>query len=85
MLTAPVVYVTGVLPWQKEVLPEGAEGAATVGVTETVFEAAVVGPLHPLAVTLMVAVPLKELLQVTVPVVPVPLIVPAVEGLMDQL
>ena len=46
--------------------------AVGVGRTVTVVEAAVEGPLHPFAVTLMVAVPEKPGAQVTVPVVPVP-------------
>jgi hypothetical protein len=46
--------------------------AVGVGRTVTVVEAATEGPLHPFAVTLMVAVPEKPGAQVTVPVVPVP-------------
>jgi hypothetical protein len=46
--------------------------AVGVGRTVTVVEAAAEGPLHPFAVTLMVAVPEKPGAQVTVPVVPVP-------------
>ena len=70
--------------WHKVVVPLGALGIPTVGVTVTLVLAATDGPLQPLAVTLMVAVPLNVLLQVTVPVVLPPLIVPAVLGLMDQ-
>jgi len=43
---------------------------------------AVEGPLQPLAVTAMVAFPLKEEFQVTVPL---PSIVPADDGVIDQL
>ena len=65
-------------------LPEGAAGEATLGVTLTVVEAAALGPLQPLAVTAIVAAPVKEVFQLTVPVVPVPLMVPALDGLIDQ-
>jgi hypothetical protein len=65
-------------------LPTGTEGVPTGGSTVTLV-AADEGPLHPLALTLTVDVPAKLLFQVTVPVAPVPLIVPAVEGLIDQL
>jgi hypothetical protein len=47
--------------------------------------AAAEGPLQPEAVTLTTAVPEKVALHVTVPVVLVPLIVPAEEGVMLQL
>ena len=59
--------------WQTDVVPL----METVGVgnTFTVVEAGADGPLHPLAVTLMVAVPEKPGSHVTVPVVPVPEIV----------
>ena len=46
-----------------------------MALTVTVVDAAAEGPLHPLAVTLTVAVPEKAGDQVTVPVVPVPEIV----------
>ena len=49
--------------------------AVGVGRTVTVVEAAAEGPLHPLAVTLMVATPVNAGSQLTVPVVPVPEIV----------
>ena len=49
--------------------------AVGVGRTLTVVEAAADGPLHPLAVTLIVAVPEKPAAQVTSAVVPVPDIV----------
>ncbi len=42
--------------------------------------AAAEAPLHPMADTLTVAVPPKEEFQVTVPVLPVPLMLPALEG-----
>ena len=50
----------------------GIDGVPTVGDTVTVVDAGADGPLQPLAVTLMVAVPVKPGAQVTVPVVPVP-------------
>ena len=50
-------------------------GAAGKGRTVTDVEAAGDGPLHPLAVTLIVAVPVKDGDQVTVALVPVPEIV----------
>ena len=53
----------------------GVVGVPTVGLTVTVVDAEADGPLHPLAVTLMVAVPENPGAQVTVPVVPVPEIV----------
>ncbi len=53
----------------------GIEGVPTVGETVTVVDADAEGPLQPLAVTLMVAVPVKPGAHVTVPVVPVPEIV----------
>jgi hypothetical protein len=46
--------------------------AVGVGRTTTVVDAEAEGLLHPLAVTLTVAVPEKPAAQVTVPVVPVP-------------
>jgi hypothetical protein len=49
--------------------------AVGVGLTVTVVDADPEGPLHPLAVTLTVAVPEYPTAQVTVPVVPVPEIV----------
>lgn len=49
--------------------------AVGVGFTVTVVEADAEGPLQPLAVTLIVAVPEKAGSHVTVPVVPVPEIV----------
>ena len=54
---------------------DGVVGRPTVGVTVTVVEAEADGPLQPLAVTLIVAVPEYPAAQVTVPVVPVPEIV----------
>jgi len=50
-------------------------GAVGKGRTVTDVEAAGDGPLHPLAVTLIVAVPVKDGDQVTVALVPVPEIV----------
>ena len=75
-LVAEVVQVVGALPWQI-VETEGirAPGVPTVGVTITVVDADADGPLHPLAVTLTIAVPEKPVAHVTVPVVPVPEIV----------
>jgi hypothetical protein len=58
-----------------DVDPSAKTGTPTVGVTVTVVEAEADGPLHPLAVTLIVAGPEKPADQVTVPVVPVPDIV----------
>ena len=52
----------------------GVDGVPTVAVTVTVVDAAADGPLQPLALTLIVAVPVKPDPQVTVPVVPVPAI-----------
>jgi hypothetical protein len=59
--------------WQTEVVPP--TEAVGVGNTVTVVEAAADGPLQPLAVTLIVAVPEKPGAQVTSAVVPVPVIV----------
>ena len=73
-----VVVVVPLVNWQVGSVPAEtvmAVGVPTVGVTVTVVEAAADGPLHPLAVTLIVAVPEKFGSQVTVPVVPVPEIV----------
>ena len=42
-----------------EVLPEGAAGEGTLGVTVMPVEAAELGPLQPLAVTAIVAAPVK--------------------------
>ena len=57
------------------VVPEGADGVPTVGVTVTEVAAAADGPLHPLAVTETVAVPENPDDHVTVAEVPVPDIV----------
>jgi hypothetical protein len=75
-LVADVVNVVGELAWQM-VLAEGVgvDGVPTVGVTVTIVDAAAEGPLHPLAVTLTVAVPVKPAAHVTVAVVPEPDIV----------
>lgn len=57
-------------PWHTEVVPlMEAEG---VGLTVTFVEAWVDGPLQPLAVTFIVATPLKPVLKLTVAVAPVP-------------
>jgi hypothetical protein len=53
----------------------GIDGVPTVDETVTVVDADAEGPLQPLAVTLMVAVPVKSGAHVTVPVVLVPEIV----------
>jgi hypothetical protein len=54
------------------------DGVPTVGVTVMVVDAAAEGPLHPLAVTLIVAVPENPAAQVTVAVVLVPdMVLPA--------
>lgn len=56
--------------WQTVVVP--LIEAVGVGRTITVVEAKTDGPPHPLAVTLIVAIPEKAGAHVTVPVVPVP-------------
>ena len=66
-------------------LPPGAPATPTEGFTVTAVDADGDGPLHPDAVTLTVAGPVNPAAQVTVPVVPVPLMVPALVGLIDQL
>ncbi len=72
-MVADVVYVVGALAWHIVVAEGvGVVGVPTVGVTVTVVDAAVDGPLHPLATTLTVAEPEKPALHVTVAVVPVP-------------
>lgn len=58
--------------WQTEVVP--LMFAVGVGSTLTVVDAGADGPLHPLPVTLIVAVPEKPGAQVTSAVVPVPVI-----------
>ena len=71
-------------PWQMDVLPAGAAGGPAAGLTVTVVETAGLGPLQLLAITLTVAVPVKAAFQLTVPVAPLPLTVPAVEGDIDH-
>jgi hypothetical protein len=62
------------------------ETAGTAGeLTITFVLAAAEGPLQPEAVTLITAVPVYVALHVTVPVVLVPAIVPAVAGEIVQL
>jgi hypothetical protein len=68
-----IVILDAAAFWQTEVVPLMV--VIGVGRTVTVVVAAADGPLHPFAVTLMVAVPEKPGAQVTVPVVPVPEIV----------
>ena len=73
--------VVPLVNWQLGSVPPDtviAVGVPTVGVTVTVVVAAADGPLHPFAVTLMVAEPENPGAQVTVPVVPVPeMVLPA--------
>ena len=70
------MQVVGALPWQiVETEGIGVPGVPTVGVTITFVDVDADGPLHPLAVTLTIAVPEKPAAHVTVPVVPVPEIV----------
>ena len=59
-------------PWQREVIPEGAEGVPAVGVTYTVVTVEVAVP-QPLETTVILALPLNVGLHVIVPVVDVPL------------
>ena len=76
-----VVNVVEPLPWQRVVPPvvgTGTVGRLAHGFTVTLrVVAAVMLPLQLTALTVMVAVPLKALFHVTVPVAPVPLILPA--------
>ena len=76
------VPTTGVFPAKVAVVTShvgfiSAPALAVVGCafTVTVAEAEADGPLHPLAITLTVAVPVKPAAHTTVPVVPVPEIV----------
>lgn len=62
-----------VLPWHTVVLP--LISAVGVGRTVTVVDEEADGPPQPFATTLTVATPLNDGDHVTVPVVPVPLIV----------
>ena len=75
------MVVVPLVNWQVGSVPAEtviAVGVPTVGVTVTAVEAAADGPLHPLAVTLIVATPENAGFQVTVPVVPVPeMVLPA--------
>lgn len=71
-MVAEVVKALVPAPWQRDVMPEGAEGVLAVGVTCTVVAVDVAVP-QPFATTVMLASPLKLGLQVTVPVVDVPL------------
>ena len=64
-------------------VPVGAEGVPTTGITVTLVEAPAEGPLQPLAVTDTVAVPVKAGPHVTTP--KTASIVPALAGLNDQL
>ena len=57
-------------PWHTVVVP--LMEAVGVGLTVTFVEAALEGPPQPLAVTLIVATPLKPELKLTVAVAPVP-------------
>ena len=54
---ADEVNVVGLDAWQSVVVPIGADGIPTVGLTVTAVVAKADGPLQPLAVTLTVAVP----------------------------
>jgi hypothetical protein len=81
-LVADDVYVDVPLPWHLDVAPDGTDGVPTVGVRVTLKFCVEEGPLHPLALTLTVAVPLKPEFQVTTPEL---LIVPTPEGAMLQL
>ena len=59
LLVAVAVYVTDPAPWHLvDVPPRVNEGVPTVGVIVTVW-VAVVGPLHPAAVAVIVDVPLQ--------------------------
>ena len=74
-VVAYVVVVVPLVNWQVGSLPEAiviAVGVPTVGVTVTVVDAGAEGPLHPFAVTLMVATPVNPGAHVTVAVAPVP-------------
>ena len=64
--------------------PVGIDGVPTPGLTVTAIDSPGEEKQELLATTLMVAAPEKAALQVTVPVVPDPLMVPAKEGLIDQ-
>ena len=84
-MTGEAVKVTE-LPVQMVLAVAVMETAGVAGaLTATLALAAAEGPLQPEAVTLTVALPAYVELQVTVPVVPVPLIVPAAVGERVQL
>ena len=72
---AEVLYSSVPDPWHLDSVPEGGVGVPTRGVTITSTDAGAVGPLHPLATTLIVAVPLNAGDQVTVAEVPFPAMV----------
>src|SRR5512140_1437381 len=84
LLEAAAVYISGTAPWQREELsPRSNIGVPTVGVTTTERVTAAEGPLHPFAVTLIVAVPEYPFAQVITPVIA--FITPAPAGSTDQL
>ena len=76
--------MVGPLPVLAMVGPEGAETAPPNPFTMTASVTGVEGALQPVVTTPIVATPLKVEFQVTVPLVPEPLIVPAPEGDIDQ-
>jgi len=78
------LYVTPLLPWQTVRLPVGVLGIWALELTMTAVVTMAEPPLHPTELTPIVAAPEKAMFQLTVPVVPLPLILPAEEGLMDQ-
>ena len=70
--------------WHRLVPPFGALGAAASPWTVTAVVTSAEVPLHPTELTPIVAAPENPADQFTVPVVLVPLMVPAVEGLIYQ-
>jgi hypothetical protein len=72
-LVADVVKALVPDPWQRVVVPAGAVGVPTVGITVTVVVAVVDVPHEFVAVTETTADPLNPAAHVTVPVVDVPL------------
>ena len=73
------------VPWQIDTAPEGVVGTPGCGFTVTDTDADVLVPQALVDVTATVAFPENAGSQFTVPVVPVPLMLPAPEGVSVQL
>jgi hypothetical protein len=83
VFVAVALYITVPAPWHLVVnVPNVNTGISTAGLIVTALVAAVEGPLHPFAVTLMSTVPENPLAQV---ITPFELMAPAAELLKDQL